>query len=165
MMQTRSHAVEPTPPDCFCLEELQAFQSFETQVLADVNYYFWLNSTRADNAPDRFLYAVEFIFEQQGALLLSSGEDSTAIRIISAETLIQTARDLQTLHGQVSVQRANTSTLPIWATAVGQALHAIRLSRNEDGLYFNDALVLDFGTPQILLRLSPQDGLEITPFR
>lgn len=152
---------DPTPPDCFCLEELQAFQSFETQALVDVNYYLWLNNTQTDALPYRFLYCLELIFDRNGALLLSSGEDSTSIRIISAEGLIETARALQSLHEKISIQRVNGGALPLWEPAVGQALQAVRLSRHESGLYLNDALVLDFGATQILIQLSPKEGLEL----
>ncbi|MBK9339115.1 MAG: hypothetical protein IPM98_22280 [Lewinellaceae bacterium] len=160
-MQKTSYAI---PPDCFSLEELQAFQGFEAEVLTDVQYYFWLNTADADSMPRRFLYALELIFDQHGALLLSSGEDSTAIRIISAETLIKTARDLQTLHGRVSVQRIHAAADSLWQPALNQALHAVRLSRNTDGLYLNDALVLDFGAQQILVHLSQREGLELKQY-
>ncbi|MBK6933467.1 MAG: hypothetical protein IPH12_22405 [Saprospirales bacterium] len=47
-MQTTDSAADPTPPDCFRLEELWAFQAYEAQVLLDVNYYLWLNNTDTD---------------------------------------------------------------------------------------------------------------------
>lgn len=158
-------AFEPTPPDCFPLEALQAFQRVEACALLDVNYYLWLNNTDADKPPYRFLYCLELVFERQGALLLSSGEDTTAIRIISAETLIRTARDLQQLHNQVSIQRVNCAAFPLWQPAVGSPLQAVRLSRNEDGYYLNDALVLDFGSWRILVSLNHQgDGLALSDY-
>ncbi len=155
---------DPTPPDCFRLAEIQALQSFEAQELLDVNYYLWLNRTEAGAVPYRFLYSLELIFEVSGALLLSSGEDTAAIRLLAAEALIQTARDLQTLHGQVSVQRVNAGAFPLWQPVVGHALEAVRLSRNAAGLYLNDALVLDFGHRQVLVRLSRQEGLELSVY-
>ncbi len=54
---------DPTPPDCFRLEELQALQGAENRVLADVNYYLWTNRVEAGEAPYRFLYGLELIFE------------------------------------------------------------------------------------------------------
>lgn len=155
---------EPIPPDCFSLEELQVFQSFEQQTLVDVNYYLWLNNTQPDVPPLRFLYAVELIFDRDGSLLLSSGEDSTAIQIIAAEALLKTARALQTLHRQVTIQRVHAGAFPLWEMAVGQILQSVRLSRHESGFYLNDALVLDFGEKQLLLQLSPKDGLELGPY-
>ncbi len=158
-------AFEPTPPGCFPLEALQAFQRVEACALIDVNYYLWLNNTEADKPPYRFLYCLELVFDQQGALLLSSGEDTTAIRIISAETLIKTARDLQKLHNQVSIRRVNCADFPLWQPAVGAALQAVRLSRNDDGYYLNDALVLDFGARCILVGLNEGDGLALGEYR
>lgn len=158
-------AFEPSPPDCFLLEELQAFQRVEACALLDVNYYLWLNSTDADRAPFRFLYCLELVFDRHGALLLSSGEDSTAIRIISSETLIKTARDLQQLHNRVSIQRVNCAAFPLWQPAVGTPLLAVRLSRNDEGYYLNDALVLDFGRQGVLVSLNHRgDGLALSEY-
>lgn len=164
-MQQHDPAFDPTPSGCFRIEELQAFQAFEACTLVDVNYYLWLNNTEADKAPYRFLYSLELVFERCGALLISSGEDSTAIRIISAETLIKTARELQKLHKSVSIQRVNCGAFPLWQPAIGQTLHAVRLSRDESGLYLNDALVLDFDSHQIMVALAQREGLEVGDYR
>lgn len=160
-MQQDEPVSDPTPPGCFRLEELESFQSCETQVLVDVNYYLWLNRTDADLPPLRFLYCLELVFEDRGALLLSSGEDSEAIRVLSPEALIKTARQLQTLHGQVSIQRISAGAFPLWEPVMGRYLEAIRLTKNEAGLYLNDALLLDFGVRQILIQLSQKEGLEV----
>lgn len=160
-MPTTFSEQDLTPPGFFKLDELDIFRSFEDQVLADVNYYLWLNRGTADSAPFRFLYTLELVFEQPEALLLSSGEDSEAIRVISPETLIKTARALQTLHGQVSVQRINAGSFPLWQPVIGGSLEAIRLTKDENGLYLNDALLLDFGLRKILVQLSQQEGLEV----
>jgi hypothetical protein len=160
-MQQHDPAFDTSPPECFRFEELQAFQTFEACALVDVNYYLWLHNTDAAESSHRFLYCLELVFERQGGLLLSSGEDSTAIRIISAETLIKTARDLQKLHNRVLIQRVSCATFPIWEPALGERLQAVRLSHNQAGLYLNDALVLDFGAHRILVNLSQREGLEL----
>ncbi len=92
---------------------------------------------------------------------LSSGEDSEAIRLISPEDLVKTARQLQTLHAQISMQRVNAGAFPLWAPLTGHRMEAVRLSKNEQGFYWNDALLLDFGARQILVGLSQKEGLEI----
>jgi len=163
-MQQYDPAFESSPPDCFLLEELQAFQRVEACALLDVNYYLWLSHSDADRPPHRFLFCLELVFDRQGALLLSSGEDSTTIRVISAESLIETARGLQKLHDRVSIQRVNCETFPLWQPAIGAPLQAVRLSRNEAGLYLNDALVLDFGGRKILVSLGEREGLELGEF-
>lgn len=160
-MQTDEPVQDPTPPDCFRLEDLEVFQSCEQQTLADVNYYVWLNHLEAGEAPLRFLYCLELVFEDREALLLSSGEDSEAVRILSPEALIKTAQQLQTLHHRVSIQRISAGAFPLWQPAVGHLLQAIRLSRGDDGLFLNDAVLLDFGVRQILVGLHPKEGLEL----
>lgn len=155
---------DPTPPDCFRLEELETLQSFENQALRDVNYYLWLNRAEAGSAPLRFLYALELVFEQPEALLLSSGEDSEAIRLIAPETLIDTARRLQTLHGRVSVQRVSAGAFSLWQPVVGRTLEGIRLSKTENGLYLNDMVMLDFGFRRVMVQISGKEGLEVGEF-
>jgi len=138
------------------------FQSFETQILVDVNYYLWLNQAESEaEVPLRFLYALELLFESNESLMLSSGEDSASIRLIHAESLLNTARQLQALHGKVLIQRVSAVAQPLWQGVSGKMLEAIHLSRNEAGLYHNDAMLLDFGSKRILLRLSEREGLEL----
>lgn len=150
------------PPDCFRLEDLKVFQSFESQMIADVNYYFWLNRAEGSDAlPYRFLYFLELLFEDMEPLLLSAGEDSLAIRISNAQDLVQTARELQTLHGRVSMQRVNAGSFPLWQPVIGKVLEAIHLPRHENGLYANDALQLDFGERRIIVQLAQREGLEL----
>ena len=157
-----AHSDEQTPPDCFRIGDLQALQSFENHLLADVNYYLWLNRAGDSNeVVFRFLYFLELVFEDAGSLLLTSGEDSTAIRVSDAETLLHTASGLQNLHGQVSIQRLNAGAFPLWQPAIGKNLAAINLPRHENGLYANDALQLDFGSHQLVIQLSRNEGLEI----
>ena len=164
-MENLAQPDDHTPPDCFRLEELETFQSFEGQLLADVNYYLWLNQTDDDAIPYRFLYTLELVFDSNDSLLLSSGEDSEAIRVIAAETLLETARQLQQLHGKISIQRLSAGAQPLWQPAIGKTLEGIRLSRNEAGFYLNDALLLDFGKRRILVQLSEKEGLEIVMSR
>jgi len=144
------------------VEELQALQSFEDHVLADVNYYLWLNRAGDSNEITyRFLYFLELVFEGGSSLLLTSGEDSAAIRVSDAETLMHTARELQNLHGQISIQRVNAGAFPLWQPLIGKNLAAVNLPRHENGLYANDALQLDFDGSFMILQLSRKEGLEI----
>ena len=156
----------PAPPECFQLAELEAFQASEGAILADVNYYLWLNLNDAEGMPYRFLYFLELLFENADPLLLSSGEDSTALQVSQAETLVKTADALHRLHGKISIQRVNAGALPIWLPAIGKPLEAIRLTKNEQGLYLNDALLLDFGEHQLLLEVHPEkEGLLVGVYR
>ena len=59
------------------------------------------------------------------------------------------------------IQRISALAQPLWQGATGKILEAIRLSRNEQGLYQNDAVLFDFGSKQILLQLSELEGLEL----
>ena len=161
-MEKHTHTEDTTPPDCFRMEELEIFQSFENQVLVDINYYLWLNQAESEaETPLRFLYALELVFDSNETLLLSSGEDTEAIRLIDAASLVDTARQLQALHGKVLIQRVSAVAQPLWQGAAGKLLEGIHLSRNEAGLYRNDAMLFDFGSKRILLQLSEREGLEL----
>jgi hypothetical protein len=151
------------PPDCFRLEELEQFQSFENQTLVEVNYYLWLHSAALAQTSGHqgFLYFLELVFEGGDPLLLSSGEDSAAIRVSSAAALLDTARRLQALHGRAAIQRMRANTSPIWQPLLGKTLSDINLARHESGLYANHALQLDFGDRQIVVQLAEKEGLDI----
>ncbi|MBK6996686.1 MAG: hypothetical protein IPH31_17795 [Lewinellaceae bacterium] len=68
-MQETPHPQDPTPPDCFRQAEVEAFQTFEGQILATVNYYLW--RARLQNV---FSLRGGTVFENGETLLLSSGE-------------------------------------------------------------------------------------------
>lgn len=148
--------LDPIPDNCFRQSELEAFQSLENQPLEIVNYYLW-----QVQGSSGFLYALELYFSHGETLLLSCGEDSDAIRVISAASLVETARKLQEIHGVALMQRMAAHAQPLWEGALGQALQGIRLSRQENGLYANDALLLDFGSKRIFVQLSEKEGLEL----
>ena len=158
-MEDKASHNDPTPPDCFLLEEIQALQSFEQQILDNVNYYIWHNQPEAGAQPHRFLYALELVFDSGESLLLSSGDDSEAIRLLTAENLVSIARRLQDMHGKPVVQRIVAGVQPVWRDVVGSVLQHVRLGRNEAGLYLNDALLFDFGEHRVLTRLSEREGL------
>jgi hypothetical protein len=152
--------MDSTPPQFFKLEELQTLQSFEGQILVDANYYLWLNQN-GDEAgiPYRFLYTLELVFDSGEALLLSSGDDSESIQVIDATALLKTAETLRDLNGAISIQRITAGSLPLWLPAVDKVLEGIRLSRGEDDLFLNDALLLDFGEYRVLVALHEREGL------
>lgn len=149
----------PTPPNCFRLEELEKFQSLEGRLLAGVTYYLWLRRANDTDADKRFLYTLELVFDSGESLLLSSGEDTEAIRVITAEQLVDMAGRLHKLHGESVIRRMPADTQPLWHDAIGKALQGIRVSPTLTGLYLNDALVFDFGEFNILVHLSRQEGL------
>jgi hypothetical protein len=155
---------DATPPDCFRLEELEALQSVEGQVLDDVNYYLWLNQPEDGAPPIRFLYALECLFENHTQLLVAIDEDSLSIRVIDPAALVKTAEELRQLHGRISIQRMNAHAFPIWEEAVGKRLQGVRLTRNEEGLYLNDAFLLDFEDPQIIIQLGEEEGLKVSKY-
>ncbi len=160
-MDHHPHQQDPTPSDCFRLEELEQLQSFENQALDEVNYYFWINQAEQETAPYRFLFFLELIFGDQRSLLLTSGEDSETIRVSDAEELVKTAEALRALHGKIVIQRVVATSFPLWTGVQGKTLAGIRVSKNEQGLYANDALLLDFTEQKILVRLSAREGLEV----
>jgi hypothetical protein len=155
-MQIDLNSEEKVPFDCFRQEEAESFLGFEGQRLEAVYYYIW--PVPGQNG---FLFALELIFDSGERLLLSGGEDSEAIRIIGSESLMETARKLQELHGQPVLQRMVANAQPLWQQAAGEILMAIRLSRHENGLYRNDALLLDFGHKALFVQISERDGLEL----
>ncbi len=150
---------DPTPPENFRLEEIQTLLSFEKQQLAEVNYYVWHDQAEAGAQPHRFLYALELVFESGPSLLLSSGDDSEAIHVLSPEDLVDTAKKLQQIHGKAVIQRTPAGRQPQWRTVIGKPLENIRLSRNEAGLYLNDAVLFDFGEHRVLVKLNEREGL------
>jgi hypothetical protein len=155
-MKENSPKQDPTPPDCFRQAEVEAFQLFEDQPLGTVHYYVW-----RQNSKSAFLYAIELYFENGDTLLLSSGEASDGIRIIAPESLVATAQKLKELHGEAMIQRIVANMQPLWRDVIGAKLLEIQLTRHESGLYSNEAILLDFGSTQILLELSEKDGLEL----
>jgi hypothetical protein len=147
------------PPDCFSLEEIQILQSYEQQRLERVTYYVWHNQAKPGALPHRFLYAIELVFDSGESLLLSSGEDSEAICLITAEQLVDTAHRLQQLHGKAVIQRILAQEQPLWRDVSGKTLQNIRLAKNDEGWYLNDAVLLDFNEYRVLVRLAEREGL------
>jgi hypothetical protein len=145
------------------MEEVQVFKSFEAQQVTEVNYYFW-NNTNQPDAPQRMLYFLELLFANDDALILTSGQDSEAIRVTSAVALIEEARFLQAeVGGKAVIGRVPAGASALWAGALEHKLAGIRLSKSEAGLYYNDALLLDFGAgvAGVVVAINPAGGLAV----
>jgi hypothetical protein len=94
-------------------------------------------------------------------LFVSSGEDSEAIRVVDAATVVKTAAALRALHQTETIEQIQAGNQPIWQPFIGKTLEAIRLSKHASGLYSNDAILLDFITESIIVALSPDYGLTL----
>jgi hypothetical protein len=149
---------DPTPPDCFRLEDITNLRASEGCVLAQVNYYIW------KSAPDArgFLYFLEMIFTDHTALMLTSGEDSLAIRLSNAETLVNTARRLQAIHGAPMIERLSAQSSRIWQDVVGTTLRSVQLTKHENGLYANSAIRFLFDNQQVIVMIGEREGLELS---
>lgn len=141
--------------DAFPKETVEIFQLFENQTLSGVDYYTW----RHENG--EFLYTLALSFENAGTLMLAANEESSAIRLIEAEEVNRNAQKLQEMHGHTVIRKLNAAQQPLWQGCVDFPLVGIRLSRQEDGFYRNDVLLLEFVSRQILLQLNPQHGLDL----
>lgn len=149
-----------TPDGCFSLEDITTFRALDGEKLADANYYFWTDAEKGDQ---RFLFFLEILFVSEQALILTSGEDTDAIRIVEAMDVINKAKELMARNDhKPAMQQMNATASGIWQPFAGQPLQSVRLSKNEEGLYLNDAILLDFGTGGIIVALHDKGGLAIT---
>lgn len=148
-----------TPPDCFRLEELDDLRSAEGRVLWGVNYYLIRRQPAV-------LYYLELLFDDAGeALLLTCGEDSLALRTARPEDLLRDAERLQALHGERVVTRIQAGDSPYWRPFSGVLLRQVRLTKNPDGLFLNDAVLFDFGEKGgVCVRVSEDEGLSLSVF-
>jgi hypothetical protein len=157
MESTMSHTHDQTPPDCFTLEAVEAFKSFEGYTLDSARYYIWKSLSGAGD----LLYALELRFQEGESLLISSGEDSEALRITDAASLVETATRAQALNGQPVFDAYDAMHQSIWKPCADRTLLAIRLSKNHEGLYLNDALMLDFEGQKIIVGLHERGGMRV----
>ena len=81
--------------------------------------------------------------------------------MLQADTLAQIALQLEAVNGAAVINSMAASAQPIWQAAVGTVLKSIQLSRHENGLYRNDALLLEFETTRVVVALSEQEGLDL----
>jgi hypothetical protein len=147
----------------FSKTDLEMLQLVENQRLAQANYYIRLPKI---DAPLRagFLVFLEMVFENDASLILTSGADSRAISMATAENLVAEATDLHKINGAPLIHSVDALKSPLWAAALSRELEGIRLNQLPDGKLANDSLVFDFGTIQILVFLGERDGMEVAKF-
>lgn len=156
-----SESTFKVPDGFFSLEDISTFRALDGEKLADVNYYFWAGGEKSEQ---RFLLFTEILFVSEQALILTPGEDSDAIRIAEAMDVINKAKELMVRNeGKPAVQQMNATNSAVWQPHTGQKLVAVRLTRNEEGLYLNDALLLEFESGSVIIALHDKGGLAVTP--
>jgi hypothetical protein len=144
MESTQAHNA---PPDCFQLHELEAMQDFGGQLIEEIFYYTYKKNTDSGTESPEYLFAVLLVSSESG-LLISSGKDAAALSILSPEALeaiIEHHQNYAVLRRQSAMQQKT------WASIPQKKLEQIQLSRHENGLYRNDALLLDFGHSEVLI--------------
>jgi hypothetical protein len=140
-------SAQPTPPDCFQQTEAETLLRAEGRQANALRYYLWHRSA----AEIGFLYALEIGFVEGESLWVAYDEEAHGLRIVDASRLAHVAQSLQALHGEAIIKRLDAHLQPLWAGTVGATLLHVLLSPREDGLYANDALMLDFGQKRVLL--------------
>jgi hypothetical protein len=131
----------------------------EGRQVAALRYYLWQRNT----AEIGFLYALEIGFAEGESLWIAYDEEAHGLRITDAVRLARLAQSLQTLHGTAIIKRLDAHLQPLWAGIMGAELSQVLLSPREDGLYANDALLLDFGKKRVLLAVGQagEAGLQL----
>jgi hypothetical protein len=156
-----STTTQKEPSGFFQLEEVSTFQEMQGEQLAEVTYYFWSHGEKQEQ---RFLLYIELLFASDNALILTSGEDSDGLKVNDAMSLIQHARTLMERNqGRPAVSQLPASASALWQPLLGKTLAHIRLSKEtESGLYYNDALVLDFADATgIMISLNERGGISV----
>jgi hypothetical protein len=147
----------------FSKTDLESMQLVENQRLAQANYYVRLPKIGAPIGAG-FLVFLEMVFENEASLILTSGADSSAISVATAESLVAEATDLHQKNGAPLLHSVDALRSPLWAAALSRELSGVRFSHLPDGRLANDSLVFDFGTIQILVFLGDRDGMEVAKF-
>lgn len=149
--------VAAVPSDCFRQEEVEKFHAFSGKVLTAVNYFIWFNP---DNQSQRFLYCIELLFNIEESLLLIVDDCEDTLRLIDIADFVSQAELLRHQNGGAAVvQQADPSGIAPWNSVVGSLLLGIRLTPTENGLYSNDALLLDFVSGGIIIAVNDKGGL------
>ena len=144
------------PPDCFAQEELEVFLALEHLVLENVFYYVVPAPTMS------YLHAIEMVFAGYGPVVLAADAEEPAIRVIHQEALLEAAYGIQAQG--LTIERHAAQTSALWTLVPGTPLLSVLLSKNEDGLSLNDALVLQFNDARLLVSLHRTAGLSVQPY-
>ena len=144
------------PPDCFAQEELEAFLALEHLLLENVFYYVVPAPTMS------YLHAIEMVFAGYGPVVLAADAEEPAIRVLAQEALLEAAYGVRAQG--LTMERLAAQTSALWASVPGTPLLSVLLSKNEDGLSLNDALVLQFKDARLLVSLHKTAGLSVQPY-
>jgi hypothetical protein len=142
-----------TPSGCFPLNALQRLQAVEHASLAAVFYHV---RTSPDGAQ---LLALELVTDDNTTIVLGSEHDEPAISVMEPQEWLDNASKVLE-----PLQRHAAVNSPLWKAVMHQTIRGILLSRNEDGLALNDALVIDFGSEKRIVQIEKTAGLAIGHF-
>ncbi|GAB4143142.1 MAG: hypothetical protein Fur0041_18260 [Bacteroidia bacterium] len=148
----------------FSFEELKALKNTEHKKLTTVFYHNWLNKANPHEAFE-FTDKIELRFED-GSRLVVGTSDETEQAIALDPDFDAEKRKLMLLHefnGKIDQRSVDMTGNPLWSFAAGQTLLQIALVKEEENLYRNDAMLLDFGDEKLEIRPG-MDGLIVEPF-
>lgn len=145
------------PAAYFSQEEVETFHSFAGKVLTSVNYFIWV---QPENKQQRFLYCIELLFNLDESLLVMVDEDEYNLKIVGVNEFIAKASSLKDQNSGIAVlQQADPSVIEPWKSVVGSLLLGVRLTAGDEGLYTNDALLLDFVDKGVIVAINDNGGI------
>lgn len=132
-------------------------QAFEGEYLDDILYYTYKNAAAAGTESPEWLFAILFV-AGDSALLVSTDEYSEALRVLNAAEL----QEVVAVLGQsASIRRIAALQQGLWAAIPDRKLLSVQLSRHVNGLYRNDAVLLEFSTCKVMLCLNDGEGMRL----
>jgi hypothetical protein len=146
----------------FSVDELQALQELEGQLLKQVVYHNWVNKINPAEQFE-FLDKLELVFHN-GRIVFAANEDNSGIGIVpDFDGEAARLRLLHEFNGKIDLRSDDMTFNPLWVLTAGKTMYSIELVKDREGLYRNDCLLLNFGEEKLEVRLN-MEGLLVEPF-
>jgi hypothetical protein len=143
----------------FSHEALARFVAAQGKTIEKIICHLWQNKFDK-NSTVELIDNVELHFTDQQKLTIACNSDGNGLDAIEFD-YERSAKELQEeFEGKIKLFSVNASSTKMWADVIGKTLEGVRITKEGEN-YRADSVMLDFGTEQREVSVSPVDGLII----
>jgi hypothetical protein len=144
----------------FTDEELVKLHSYNGKIISNVVCYLWQNMANPDETVE-LIDGVELRFTDETRLTFSSNESGEGLSARHYSLKAENELLQQEFEGKIKIFGLLASNTKMWEDVIGKKLIHVKITKEKDGTYLNDSVMLDIEEQPRTLAISPMDGLVI----
>lgn len=144
----------------FTPDSLRRLIEAQGKELKGVICFLWQNSINSNDVVE-LIDHVQLVFKDGYKLTLGSNSDNTGLEAVEYDYETEKSELEKEFGNKIKIFAVNASSTKMWKDLTGCKLESIQITKEGEGSYLSDSVLLNFGNEKRSIGISPLDGLII----